>query len=65
MKDRPALVMGVIALVASGLYFVDLSGAADVDEVVAVVTLWVAIAVVLLVRSAVRLRQRLDQRLSG
>jgi hypothetical protein len=60
MKDRPALVMGVLALVAAGLYFVDLSGAAQVDEVVAGVTLWVALAAVLLVRSAVRLRQRLS-----
>jgi hypothetical protein len=60
MKDRSALVMGVLALVAAGLYFVDLSGAAQVDEVVAGVTLWVVLAAVLLVRSAVRLRQRLS-----
>ncbi|MCU1601915.1 MAG: hypothetical protein JWO22_2624 [Frankiales bacterium] len=60
MKDRPALVMGVVALVASGLYFADLSGTVEVDEVVAAVTLWVALAGVLLVRSAVRLRQRLS-----
>ena len=60
MKDRPALVMGVIALVAAGLYFADLSGAVQVDEVVAGVTLWVALAVALLVRSVVRLRQRLS-----
>jgi len=33
--DKPAMLAGVVALIASGLYFLDLSGAADVDALVA------------------------------
>jgi len=57
--DKPAMLMGVVALVASGLYFLDLSGAVEVDEVTTAVSLWVGLALVMVVRSGLRLRERL------
>jgi hypothetical protein len=54
------MVMGVIALVASALYFLDLADVVQVDEVVALVTLWVAVSLVGLARALVRLRHRLS-----
>jgi hypothetical protein len=56
--DKPAMLAGVVALIASGLYFLDLSGAADVDAVVAVVAMWVGLALVGVVRGVLRLRDR-------
>lgn len=53
-----SLVMGVLALLLSGLYFLDLAGAVTVSGVVVLVTVWTGLAAVLLARSAVRLRQR-------
>ena len=58
--DRAALLVGVVALVVSGLYFLDLAGAVEVDEVVAAVTLWVALSLVWVVRTGLRLRERLS-----
>ena len=58
--DKPAMVVGVVALVASVLYFLDLAEVVQVDEVVAGVTLWVALAVVGLLRAGLRLRERLS-----
>ena len=60
--DKPAMIAGVLALTGSGLFFLDRSGAVDVDEVVAVVSLWVGLALVGLVRSGLRLQQRLSAR---
>lgn len=56
--DQPAVLAGVVALIASGLYFLDLSGAARVDALVAVVALWVGAALVAAVRAALTLRDR-------
>ena len=58
--DKPAMLMGVVALVASALYFLDLGDVVQVDEVVALVTLWIALAVVGLLRAALRLKERLS-----
>ena len=58
--DRPAMFMGVVALIASGLYFLDLAGAVDVDELVIAVSLWIGVAAVALVRSGIKLQQRLS-----
>lgn len=58
--DKPAMLMGVVALVVSALYFLDLSGVVQVDEVVTVVTLWIALAAVGLLRAGLRLRERLS-----
>lgn len=63
--DKPAMLMGVVALICSGLYFLDLSGAIDVDEVVLLVSIWVGLALVGLVRSGLRLQHRLSQRSAG
>ena len=63
--NGPSLAMGVLALVLSGLYFLDLSGAVAVDGTVTVVAVWVGLAGVGLVRSALRLRQHQRQRPSG
>ncbi len=60
--DKPAMLMGVVALIASGLYFLDLAGAVEVDEVVTFVSLWVGLGLVLLVRSGLRLREHLARR---
>ncbi|MFN2536610.1 MAG: hypothetical protein ABR549_00480 [Mycobacteriales bacterium] len=60
--DKPAMLMGVVALIASGLYFLDLAGGVEVDELVTLVSLWVGLALVGLVRSVLRLRQRLTAR---
>ena len=57
--DKLSMTTGVLALTGSGLYFLDHSGAAQIDEVVAVGSLWVGLALVALVRSGVKLRQRL------
>lgn len=59
-QDRPALLMGVVALVASGLYFLDLADVVQVDGVIALVTLWVALSAVWVLRAALRLRERLS-----
>lgn len=56
--DTPAMLMGVVALVASALSFLDLGGVVDVDEVVAAVTLWIALAAVGLLRAVLRLTAR-------
>jgi multidrug transporter EmrE-like cation transporter len=56
--DKPAMLMGVVALIASGLYFLDLSGAVEVDEVVTAVSLWVGLGLVMVVRTGLRLRER-------
>jgi hypothetical protein len=63
--DKPAMLMGVVALIASGLYFLDLAGAVHVDELVTVVSLWVGLALVGLYRSGLRLRERLRRERSG
>ena len=55
-----ALVMGVVALLLSGLYFLDLAGTVAVSGTVTLVTVWIGLAGVMLLRSAVRLRQRLS-----
>lgn len=60
--DRPAMFMGVVALIASGLYFLDLAGAVEVDELVVVVSLWIGLAAVALVRSGLKLQHRLSAR---
>jgi hypothetical protein len=60
--DKPAMLMGVVALICSGLYFLNLAGAVEVDEVVTVVSLWVGLALVGLVRSGLRLQHRLSSR---
>jgi len=59
--DKPAMLMGVVALIASGLYFLDLSGTVQVDEVVTAVSLWVGLGLVMVVRSGLRLRERWGQ----
>ena len=60
--DRPAMFMGVVALIASGLYFLDLAGAVEVDELVVAVSLWVGLAAVALVRSGIKLQKRISAR---
>jgi hypothetical protein len=60
--DKPAMIAGVLALIGSGLFFLDRAGAVEVDEVVAVVSLWVGLALVGLVRSGLKLRERLSAR---
>lgn len=60
--DKPAMIAGVLALIGSGLFFLDRSGAVEVDEIVAVASLWVGLALVGLVRSGMRLRHRLSAR---
>jgi hypothetical protein len=57
--DRLSLLVGVVALIGAGLTLLDAAGAVQVDEVVTVTSLWIGLAVVGLVRSAVRLQQRL------
>ena len=57
--DKPAMLMGVVAVISSTLYFLDLAGAVEVDELVTAVSLWVGLGLVLLVRSGLRLRDRL------
>jgi hypothetical protein len=54
------MLMGVVALVASALYFLDVWGVVAVDEAVALVTVWVALALVGLLRAVLRLRDRLS-----
>lgn len=53
--DLPSLVTGLLALIGSGLYLVDAAGAVEVDEVVALAALLIALGVVGGVRSAVSL----------
>jgi hypothetical protein len=57
--DKPAMLMGVVAMIASGLYFLDLTGAVEVDELITAVSLWVGLGLVLLVRSGLRLKEHL------
>ena len=59
-QDRPALLMGVVALVASGLYFLDLADVVHVDEVVVAVSLWVALSAVWVLQAGLTLRRRLS-----
>jgi hypothetical protein len=63
--DKPAMLMGVVALIASGLYFLDLSGAVEVDEVIVAVSLWVGLGLVMVVRSLLRLQHRFSERSPG
>ena len=55
-----ALLMGVVALALSGLYFLDLAGAVAVDGTVTLVTVWIGLASVMVLRSAGKLRERLS-----
>jgi hypothetical protein len=52
--------MGVVALVASGLYFLDLADVVHVDEVVVAVSLWVALSAVWVQQAGLTLRRRLS-----
>jgi hypothetical protein len=54
--DKLSMLVGVVALISSGLFFLDRSGAVQVDEVITVASIWVGLAVVWLGRAALRLR---------
>lgn len=58
--DKLSMSTGVLALIGSGLFFLDHYGSVDVDEVVALASLWVGMALVALVRSGVKLQKRLS-----
>ena len=55
-----AMLMGVVALALSGLYFLDLAGTVAVDGTVTLVTVWIGLGGVMVARSFVKLRQRLS-----
>jgi hypothetical protein len=57
--DKLSMLVGVVALISSGLFFLNRSDAVHVDEVVAIASIWVGLAAVGLVRAALRLRTRM------
>jgi hypothetical protein len=59
--DKLSMTTGVLALTGTGLFFLDHSGAVQVDEVVALASLWVGMALVALARSAVKLQQKIGR----
>ncbi len=58
--DRFSLLVGVTALVGAALVLLDRSGRVQVDEVVVLASFWIALGVVGLVRSVLRLRHGRD-----
>lgn len=61
--DYLSFLVGLAAVLGAGLYLLDDSGAVQVDELVAVATLWIALGTVGLVRTAQRFVSR--RRMSG
>jgi uncharacterized membrane protein len=59
MRDTLSLLAGVTAVVAAGLTLLSQAGAADIDEAVAVASIWIALALVGVLRAGVRLTRRL------
>ena len=63
--DKLSMLVGVVALISCGLFFLDRSGAVQVDEVVTIASIWVGLAAVALVGAALRLRTRMRQSAPG
>lgn len=57
--DRLSLLVGVLAVVGAVLVLLDRAGWVRVDELVVLASFWIALGGAGLVRSALRLRQRL------
>ena len=57
--DALSLLTGVVALIGAALYALDSMAEANVDELVVVASLWIGLAAVGLVRSAIGLIKRL------